>query len=145
MASNPSFSTARPSPDPSAPTHPADSPIEPARVRIPSLELDARVERLGVTKQGIMDVPSNVWDVGWLQTGVRPGGRGNAVIDGHHVVRVTLNDEVPRHARGRRVIAMRRELEEQRFAGFAGPGFFADALVTDAFAQVRHQLVVLVE
>jgi LPXTG-site transpeptidase (sortase) family protein len=77
------ISTARPSPAAAIPTRPVASPIEPARLRIPSLALDARVERLGVTKQGTMDVPSNVWDVGWLWTGARPGGRGNAVIDGH--------------------------------------------------------------
>jgi LPXTG-site transpeptidase (sortase) family protein len=77
------IATARPSPAASIAAHPVTSPIEPARLQIPSLALDARVERLGVTKQGSMDVPSNVWDVGWLETGIRPGGRGNAVIDGH--------------------------------------------------------------
>jgi LPXTG-site transpeptidase (sortase) family protein len=77
------IATARPAPAASIPAHAVTSPIEPARLQIPALGLDARVERLGVTKQGVMDVPSNVWDVGWLQTGIRPGGRGNAVIDGH--------------------------------------------------------------
>ena len=30
-----------------------------------------------------MDVPSNLWDTAWLQTGVKPGASGQAVIDGH--------------------------------------------------------------
>jgi hypothetical protein len=30
-----------------------------------------------------MDVPTNVWHVGWFHLGPRPGAVGNAVIDGH--------------------------------------------------------------
>jgi LPXTG-site transpeptidase (sortase) family protein len=30
-----------------------------------------------------MDVPGNLWDTAWLQTGVKPGAPGQAVIDGH--------------------------------------------------------------
>jgi sortase (surface protein transpeptidase) len=32
---------------------------------------------------GILDVPTNVWDVAWYRLGPRPGEIGNAVIDGH--------------------------------------------------------------
>jgi uncharacterized repeat protein (TIGR01451 family) len=62
---------------------PATGPITPYRLRIPALGIDTMVEAVGVTHQGLMDVPSNIWDAGWLQTGVRPGAPGQAIIDGH--------------------------------------------------------------
>jgi LPXTG-site transpeptidase (sortase) family protein len=62
---------------------PATGPITPSRLRIPSLNIDANVEQLGLRQDGAMDVPSNIWNVGWLSSGVQPGAVGNAVIDGH--------------------------------------------------------------
>jgi uncharacterized repeat protein (TIGR01451 family) len=61
----------------------AAGPITPARIRIPAIEVDAVVEAVGVTRGGLMDVPSNIWDAAWLQSGAKPGARGQAVIDGH--------------------------------------------------------------
>ncbi len=63
--------------------HQATGPITPTRIRIPALNLDTTVEAVGVNRQGAMDVPSNIWDAAWLQTGARPGAAGQAVIDGH--------------------------------------------------------------
>ncbi|HKN56121.1 MAG TPA: sortase [Amycolatopsis sp.] len=62
---------------------PARSPITPYRIRIPALSIDTMVESVGTTASGLMDVPSNLWDTAWLQTGVKPGASGQAVIDGH--------------------------------------------------------------
>jgi uncharacterized repeat protein (TIGR01451 family) len=62
---------------------PANGPITPYRIRIPALGIDTVVESVGVTARGLMDVPGNLWDAGWLQSGVKPGGSGQAVIDGH--------------------------------------------------------------
>jgi sortase (surface protein transpeptidase) len=64
-------------------THPATGAIAPARIRIPSLGVDAAVEPVGLTSKGLMDVPSNIWDAAWLHTSVEPGAIGQAVIDGH--------------------------------------------------------------
>src|SRR5205085_1186906 len=57
-------------------------PGVPVRLRIPALGLRTSIEPVGL-RAGAMDVPTNVWDVGWFQLGPRPGDVGNAVIDGH--------------------------------------------------------------
>ena len=62
---------------------PATGPIVPYRIRIPALGIDTVVESVGVTASGLMDVPSNIWDAGWLETGAKPGAAGQAIIDGH--------------------------------------------------------------
>jgi LPXTG-site transpeptidase (sortase) family protein len=61
---------------------PANGPIIPVRVRIPALKIDTNVESVGL-RAGAMDVPSNIWDLGWLNTGAKPGEVGNAVLAGH--------------------------------------------------------------
>ena len=62
---------------------PATGPIVPYRIRIPALGIDTVVESVGVTTRGLMDVPGNIWDAGWLETGAKPGALGQAIIDGH--------------------------------------------------------------
>ena len=62
---------------------PATGPIVPYRIRIPALGIDTVVESVGVTASGLMDVPSNIWDAGWLDIGAKPGAAGQAIIDGH--------------------------------------------------------------
>lgn len=57
-------------------------PVVPVRLRIPALNLDTNVEQVGV-RNGLMDVPSNVWNAGWLNSSPRPGDIGNAVLAGH--------------------------------------------------------------
>lgn len=74
--------TATPTPIPT-PTPVPDLGIVPARLRIPSIGVDASVEKVGQTPQGAMDVPKNIWDVAWYDLGIKPGNPGNAVIDGH--------------------------------------------------------------
>ena len=57
----------------------------PERLVIPSLDIDAAVQYVGLTADGSgeMAVPSNFVDVGWYEYGVRPGMGGSAVIAGH--------------------------------------------------------------
>jgi sortase (surface protein transpeptidase) len=55
----------------------------PARLLIPSLNLDATVEALGVDSMGVLETPNNLWNVGWYRDGPSPGAAGDAVIDGH--------------------------------------------------------------
>ncbi len=55
----------------------------PSTLEIPKLGVAANVEQVGLDSQGRMDVPKNVDNVAWYNLGVKPGERGNAVIDGH--------------------------------------------------------------
>lgn len=55
----------------------------PLRLKIPSINVDASVEYVGVTDKGEMAVPKDINDVGWFNLGPRPGEKGSAVIAGH--------------------------------------------------------------
>jgi LPXTG-site transpeptidase (sortase) family protein len=55
----------------------------PVRLIIPVINVNAKIQYLGVTPNGEMEIPSNATDVGWFKLGPRPGERGNAVIAGH--------------------------------------------------------------
>src|SRR5579883_1632507 len=57
----------------------------PVRLRIPAIQLDTLVEAVGILANGELDTPrQKPWDdVGWYDSGVSPGQRGSAVIDGH--------------------------------------------------------------
>ncbi len=60
----------------------ADSPI-PQMLDIPSIQVHAHIESVGLDKDNLMDVPKNTNDVAWYNLGPKPGASGNAVIDGH--------------------------------------------------------------
>ena len=55
----------------------------PVRFRIPNINIDASVESVGVTPQGVLDIPKDYSNVAWFNLGPRPGEIGSAVIDGH--------------------------------------------------------------
>lgn len=55
----------------------------PIRLIIPKINVDARIEYMGVMETGVMEVPDTAVNVGWFKLGPRPGERGNAVIAGH--------------------------------------------------------------
>lgn len=58
--------------------------IVPRKIRIPAIRVDTFVEQVGITAEGNMDVPKNIWNTAWLRDGgYRPGQPGNAVIAGH--------------------------------------------------------------
>lgn len=59
------------------------TPDTPTRLLIPSLEIEASVQKVGVNKKGAMGVPSNYRDVAWYAKGTFPGDEGSAVIAGH--------------------------------------------------------------
>jgi LPXTG-site transpeptidase (sortase) family protein len=56
----------------------------PVRLKIPSINVDAIVEYVGLTASGDMDVPKKPDDVAWFERGWRPGENGSAVIAGHY-------------------------------------------------------------
>jgi sortase (surface protein transpeptidase) len=55
----------------------------PSRLLIPSLNIDANVQKVGINVKGAMGTPNNFTDVAWYKYGVIPGNIGSAVIDGH--------------------------------------------------------------
>ncbi|KAA0932140.1 class F sortase [Streptomyces apricus] len=57
----------------------------PARVRIPSIRVDAPLMGLGLTPQGSLDVPPAARKnlAGWYAAGTAPGERGTAIVAGH--------------------------------------------------------------
>jgi sortase A len=65
---------------------PAPSPtaVTPIRVMIPSINVDSRVEFVGLDAEGRMDVPKADENVAWYQLGVKPGDVGSAVVAGHY-------------------------------------------------------------
>jgi len=52
-------------------------------VRIPALSVRANIIRLGLEKDGTVQVPSNTVQVGWYDLGPSPGQVGDAVLLGH--------------------------------------------------------------
>jgi hypothetical protein len=71
-------------------TPPVPDTLQPARLRIPNLHVDAPIIYVGQTASGVMDAPvskaihSPYWtSVFWYDQGAAPGQEGNAVIAGH--------------------------------------------------------------
>ena len=60
-------------------------PALPVQLQIPSIEVDALVQTVGLAEDSIgeMAVPDNFSDVGWYKYGPRPGQAGSAVMTGH--------------------------------------------------------------
>lgn len=57
--------------------------IEPEKIVIPAIGVEAEVLHLGKTENGEMDVPETIDDVSWFSPGYKPGANGRAVIAGH--------------------------------------------------------------
>lgn len=53
-------------------------------LRIPSIEVNARVKSRGLDKNGAIEAPRNIYDVNWYTGSVLPGSRtGTSLISGH--------------------------------------------------------------
>jgi sortase (surface protein transpeptidase) len=59
-------------------------PTLPRVIRIESIELAARILRVGVTPTDALDTPKNSNDTGWYEGSAKPGESGPMVIDGHY-------------------------------------------------------------
>jgi len=55
----------------------------PVRLRIPSLGVDTRLQRLGLAADGTIAAPTRWETAGWYGKGPRPGQPGPAIIVGH--------------------------------------------------------------
>jgi LPXTG-site transpeptidase (sortase) family protein len=53
------------------------------RLTIPTLNINAKIQDVGITNKGNMSTPNNFFDVGLYKYGPLPGEVGSAVIDGH--------------------------------------------------------------
>ncbi|GIO06811.1 hypothetical protein J31TS6_28390 [Brevibacillus reuszeri] len=65
------------------PASPLTDGLNPKRIEIPSIDLRAVVEPVGVLANGQMDVPKSFDHVGILSPWTKPGMKGNAVMAGH--------------------------------------------------------------
>lgn len=59
------------------------APDAPRILRIPKIEVEARVMRVGVTLGGEPVAPSNIFDVGWFEQNGKPNEPGAVLINGH--------------------------------------------------------------
>jgi LPXTG-site transpeptidase (sortase) family protein len=70
------------SPTVSPPVSAARAPL-PARLTIPSLNVNAPIAAVGLEPSGIMASPTEGHVVGWYELGPRPGEESNAILAGH--------------------------------------------------------------
>ena len=59
------------------------SGIDPERIIISAIGVDAKVIDLGLNPDGTLEVPTNYAEAGWWTGGSQPGETGSAVIVGH--------------------------------------------------------------
>ncbi|MFD1032458.1 class F sortase [Metaplanococcus flavidus] len=57
--------------------------MEPSRIAIPSIGVDAAIEATGILDNGEMGVPEDIDQVGWFEPGFQVGAKGHAVLAGH--------------------------------------------------------------
>ncbi len=62
---------------------PAPPGVEPERIRIPAIGVDANVDDMGLTDEGSIEVPTEFADAGWWAHSPRPGRVGASAILGH--------------------------------------------------------------
>lgn len=56
----------------------------PMRLRIPSINVDAAIEHVGLVPGGVMGNPKKPEDTAWFELGPQPGEKGSAVVAGHY-------------------------------------------------------------
>ena len=60
-----------------------NNPNVPLKLKIPAIDVDANIQKIGLKSNGDMGAPTNYYDVGWYKFGPKPGDQGTAVIIGH--------------------------------------------------------------
>lgn len=56
----------------------------PKRLMIPKINVDTKIDYMGIIKNGDMEAPEGPKNVGWFKLGPYPGNIGSAVIAGHY-------------------------------------------------------------
>jgi LPXTG-site transpeptidase (sortase) family protein len=57
--------------------------LKPARLLIPKIALDAKIESRGLDAKRNLDTPADPNDAAWYDLGPAPGQPGNAILNGH--------------------------------------------------------------
>lgn len=61
------------------------APDKPRYLSIPKLNVaNARILEVGLSPEGQMLTPYNIFDVGWYNGSAKPGTKGTSIIDGHN-------------------------------------------------------------
>jgi sortase (surface protein transpeptidase) len=58
-------------------------PSSPRVLRISKLKVEARIKRLGVDINNVVEAPANIYDSGWYDQSAKPGETGTVLLDGH--------------------------------------------------------------
>jgi sortase (surface protein transpeptidase) len=79
------FSTEEPAEDTVAENKYEYHPVgkQPERLVMPSIQVEALIQRVSVDQRGEVAVPTNVTLAGWFTKSVPPGEKGLSIIDGH--------------------------------------------------------------
>jgi LPXTG-site transpeptidase (sortase) family protein len=56
---------------------------DPKKVKLPTINVDAYIQKVGIDQKGRVAVPNNLFVAGWFVDTVRPGDNGLSIIDGH--------------------------------------------------------------
>ncbi len=56
---------------------------DPKRINIPTINVNAFIQNVGVDQNQQIAVPNNIHIAGWFVDSVRPGEKGLSIIDGH--------------------------------------------------------------
>lgn len=70
-------------PDPGALALYKVSPDMPRVIKIPKINVEARIERIGVNKGSELQAPQNIFDAGWYDATAKPGEIGASLMTGH--------------------------------------------------------------
>lgn len=57
--------------------------FEPTDIRIPKIDVAAKIVPVGTTSDGAMEAPQRYSEIGWWSPGARPGDLGRSVLAGH--------------------------------------------------------------
>lgn len=55
----------------------------PKLLKIDKINVNARIRRVGVGPNNVLNAPANIFDVGWYDGSAKPGENGTIVLDGH--------------------------------------------------------------
>ena len=61
----------------------SDTAGQPRNIRIPALNVSASFENVGLTSNGAIGAPTNIWNAGWYTRSAQPGQTGAVFVDGH--------------------------------------------------------------
>lgn len=104
--------------------HTLPNGVEPERIVILAIDVDADVIDLGLEDDGTMEVPTDFAQTGWFQDGPQPGRVGPALIAGHvddrdgpavffRLAELTPGDRIEVHGTGGDLVVFEvRELEQ---------------------------------